>query len=242
MKNNSRTKRLPKIIISQALILLLMVSMALSILFYANGYRLNLKNFKVIKTGLIYLDLDSNIDEVLLSIDGKEENVKLPYSLNVNPKNYDIKIKKEGYQDWQVNAKIESEKVTEYRSIILFKSKIDSQDLTDTEKISLLNKPKEDLVKSYNSQNLHDNGYEIWQNNILVTRFSSYICSTRWYKDNNHIVFQQGNEIRIIEKTGQNDTLLVKLSSFNAEKFTFSQKGDEIYYTDNGKYKYALIR
>ena len=217
-----------------------MVALAFSILFYAEGYRLNLKNFKLTKVGILYLVSDPKDGHIHLNSEVLNETS--PYKASLDPGTYYVKIEKDGYVTWFRNVRIESEKVTEYESIKLYKNNIEPQDLNDPSKIELLNAPDDSLASKTAGNPLIDNGYEIWQNGKLVTRFSTLISSVKWYSDREHIAYQQGSEIRIIEKDGQNDTLLAKLSSVNIERYVFSAKGDEIYFTDQGKYKSAKIR
>lgn len=240
MSYNSRTKRLPKIIISQFCIALLMITMALTILFYAEGYRLNLKNFKLTKVGILYLMSDPKDGQIYL--DNRATDETLPYKVSLDPGTYYVKVEKDGYTSWSRNIRIESEKVAEFGSIKLFKKDIVPSALDDPLKIELLNAPNDSLVNKTRGNPLFDNGYEIWQNDNLVTRFSIPINSVAWYSDREHIAYQQEDEIRIIEKDGQNDTMLIQLSSANNEKYVFNSKGDEIYFTDQGEYKSAKIR
>jgi hypothetical protein len=86
------------------------------------------------------------------------------------------------------------------------------------------------------------NGYEIWVGEKLVTRFSEPILNVSWYPDLSHIIFQEGNEIRVIDKNGKNDTLLIKMNQSGPARFTVGGKGEELYFVDNGKYKVAKIR
>jgi hypothetical protein len=100
----------------------------------------------------------------------------------------------------------------------------------------------DDLAQKNNS-GLTNQGYEIWNNNTLITRFSEPVSKAIWYtSDQDHIVFQQGNEIRVIELSGSNDTLLVTLSSGNPASFILNDKGDRLYFKDGDSYKVAEIR
>lgn len=238
--NNSRTKRLPKIIIGQFIVGLIMIALAMSVLFYAQGYRFNVKNFKIIKTGVIFLVSDPKGSEVYLG--EKLQDKHTPYAMNLTSGNYSVRVEKKGYFDWNRNFNIKSEMVTDFKYIELFYENIETKILTDKKKISLLNAPVDVLAVINEDDLLISNDYEIWQNNNLVTRFSEPILGVSWYSDDKHILFQQGNEIRIIENDGYNNTLLVTLSSKNKTKFITNKKGNELYYIDGGEYKVAKIK
>ncbi|OQA02788.1 MAG: hypothetical protein BWY68_00917 [bacterium ADurb.Bin400] len=76
----------------------------------------------------------------------------------------------------------------------------------------------------------------------MVARFSKPVIRAMWYPDLEHIVYQQGKQIRVMEKTGLNDTLLVELSSDSPTVFTIGNKGQELYYADNGEYYWTNIK
>jgi len=107
--------------------------------------------------------------------------------------------------------------------------------------IYLINAPDTTLVE-FAPQELHSNGHEIWVNSNLVTRFSKDATNVKWYPDMAHIMYQMDDEIRIIEATGYNDTLLVKLSSDSLSRFAIGGKGKELYFTDNDLYFKAIIK
>lgn len=229
---------LPKILLEQFIALAIIVLLALSVLFYAEGYRLNLKNFKITRIGIVAISTYPNGAEVYL--DGKLAKKKTPFSANLTSGYYTAEVRKEGYQTWQATFKIEPEVALRYDSVVLFRKDITPRDLTDQGKINDLANPIDILASRDNGLSASD--YEIWVNNKLITRFSSPISGAIWYSDKNHILFQQGKEIRVVEKNGQNNTLLVKLSDDKPIKFITNGKGDELYYFDNYKEKVAEIR
>lgn len=236
--NNRRTKELPKILIGQFAVTLLIVVMALSILYYAEGFRFNWKNLKVIKTGIIHLVSFPKGGDVY--INGKSTSKKTPFSKNLTAGYYNIKITKSGYISWTSAVKIEPELVVDYKNIILIRENIDARELEDPKKIDLLDSPEDELAAK--NSLLYYNDYELWQGNNLITRFSTPIFKAVLYPDQNHVVYQRGDEIRIIEINGTNDILLVKLHDKIATKFIISSKGDEIYFIDQNKNKAATIR
>lgn len=234
-----RSKNIFKIVAAQLLVGLVMAVLAFCVIFYAQGYRVNIKNFKIIKTGLIYLV--SYPKDTTVFIDNKIVTEKTPYTVGLRPGNYNVLIAKEGYHVWEKNIRVESELVSDYKTIVMFKSIPEIKNLTDQRKINMLNIPIDIFAVSKSDDLLINNDYEIWQNNKLVTRFSKPIKNITWYNDE-HILFQQDDEIRVIEIDGGNNTLLIKLSSGVPSIFTVNNKGDELYFTDNGEYKVAKIR
>ncbi len=238
--NNKRTKKLHKIIIGQLSVAFIMFALAISILFFAEGYRINLKNLKITKTGILFLYSDPKNAEVLLN--GKKQKNITPFSINLTPGNYKAEVKAEGYISWASSFKIESGLVTNFNSIVLFKEHPEINNLTDQRKIDQINAPIDVFAVTTTQNVLTQNGYEIWLDDKLVTRFSEPISNVKWYPDLKHIVFQQGDEIRVIETTGMNDTLLIKSSLSERINYAISGRGDELYYLENNQYKVAKIR
>ena len=160
----------------------------------------------------------------------------------MTPGNYSAEVDKDNYVSWTTNFNINSGFVSEYKYIVLFKQNIKVSDLTDQDKIDLLNAPIDFFAVAKSDNLVIQNGYEIWQNGKLVTRFSAPISQVSWYPDDEHVLFQQGNEIRVIELSGQNNTLVVKLSSSTPTNLTTNSEGTELYFVDNGKYEMAEIQ
>lgn len=238
--NNRRTSILFKIIFGQLGVASVIFLMALSILFYAEGYRFNYKNLRISRTGVLYVVVSPKNAEVLLN--GKVESDKLPFSANLIPARYNVSVTRDGYSSWSAYAKIESNLVSSYKNVVLFKQNPVISELHDSDIINRLNSPIDDLAIK-DSNGLSSDSYEIWVDNNLVTRFSEPIAKVIWYTvDDQHIIYQQKNQIRVIEVSGTNDTLLVTLSSEDPTNLILNNKGDELYYRDNGSYKIAKIR
>ena len=239
LSNDRRTKLFPKILAGQLSVGLVVVIISLSAIFYAYGYRLNYSNLKIVKTGIASFNFTPK--DASLYIDNKFQKGKNSIVINLLPARYHFAIKKDGYADWNRTIELASGSVTVFDNIVLFKNPITTSILTDQHKIDLLNSPT-DILATQSANEVTADGYEIWAGNNLVTRFSSPIGKVAWYPDSSHIIFQQGNEIRVIEIDGMNDTLLVTLTDNKPANFAVGSGGKELYFTDNGQYKVAEIR
>ena len=236
---NKRVKRLPKILLGQLCVLLLIIFGATSLAFYSMGYRINWKNYKIIKTGMIILEISPKPDEI--KINNKTEKVKYKIKKILLPGYYDFVIKKDGYHDVSYNIRVEAEELTQINSIKLFLSEPQISSLSDQEKNYLLNYSDDSLIKKDN-RGLTYSLFEIWKHGNLITRFSETINGVTWYPDLNHILFQQNASIKIIDLDGNNNTILVNLSSKDTTKFTINSDGSEIFFKDGNEYKKAKIR
>mgnify|MGYP001564906783 CR=1 FL=1 len=236
--NNRRTKNIFSIIFKQSLVGLLMFLIGISIIFYAHGYKFNFKNFKIIKTGIIYVSSEQR--EANLYVNGVLVAPKLPFAYGCLPGFYNLEIKKDGYQSWKSRIQVTAEKVSSFDYIVLFKNNISKEQTSDAGVINQLISPNDELFRSNNT--IYYNDYEIWEGQNLVARFSKPINRAIWFSDNYHIIYQQGDEIRVIEKTGTNDTFLIRLENNAITNFDISSNGNELYFKDLGRYYKAVIK
>lgn len=229
-----------EIIIGQGVISLIIISISLYLVFYGFGYKVDWQHLRLKQTGIISLSFVPKDASVNISGSEEKSGVSSPFEVAVLPGNYEITVKKADYTDWQATAKIEKDKIYFAKNISLFKQSPEINILTDQSSIDLINAPYDDLVKNPQGD-LIANQYEIWNGKQLITRFSTAISNVIWYPGMEYIAYQQGDEIRLIEKNGTNDQLLVKLSSSAQTKFIFSWDGTTLLYKDGNEYKKAEI-
>jgi hypothetical protein len=86
-------------------------------LFYAWGYSFDWQNKKPVLTGGFYLQSIPKKAEIY--IDGKKKSATPAFIKRLIPREYEIKISKQGYHFWKKTLKIESKLVTEAKNIIL---------------------------------------------------------------------------------------------------------------------------
>jgi len=239
VRNDRRTRLLPKILFWQSFTALIIILISFCIIFYAEGYRFDFSTFKITKTGVLYLEFQPR--NVTIKVNDNTKNKSSNFVDNLTPGFYRVSITKPGYVTWKLGLEVRSQSVNDFSDIILFRSDIKVADLTDTDKINVLMEPTDVLAVNAPNQLLF-NDHEIWIGDKLVTRFAEKIQGAIWYPDLEHIVYQQSKQIRVIESSGQNDTLLTALSSDIATIFAIGNRGTELYYQDGETYKIAKIR
>jgi hypothetical protein len=175
-------------------------------------------------------------------LDGKLQGEKTPYTKNLLPGFYSVEVRKSGYQDWDNSFKIEEGMVDSFKSIVLFLEKPAREQLSDPGKINQVNNPINSLADRSPDRLTINNDYEMWEGNKLITRFSSPVSNAIWYPDHLHIIFQQSNEIRVMDSDGTNNMLLITLSGETPTRFAISSNGNELYFLDNAKYYLSKIR
>jgi len=118
------TKKTRTILFLICLFLFLLI--APSVIFYSQGYRIDINppagGIKITQTGGLFLKITPK--QVEVSIDGKLKK-KTDFFFgsalieNLLPKKYKIQIKKEGYYPWEKNLEIKEKEVTEAKNIVL---------------------------------------------------------------------------------------------------------------------------
>jgi len=99
------------------------------LIFYASGYRYDLKRHKIIKTGTLMLEA-KNLTKADLYLNDKlyekpfDEKI---FVYNLLPGEYTAKLSKEGYHSWQKKITISSSLTTFEKDIILFQNNVPLQ-------------------------------------------------------------------------------------------------------------------
>lgn len=115
---NKRIKRILILIFAT----LFFLAVPITIL-YCTGYRLDFNNRKMVKTGAFFFQAEPKSCEVYLDGEFVKKTDFLAGSVfikNLLPKEYIIKIEKEGYFSWEKKLRTEEEMVTEAKNIVLF--------------------------------------------------------------------------------------------------------------------------
>jgi hypothetical protein len=126
-----KKRKMIKRIISYILAILLFLIVAPTIIFWALGYRLDLKNKTISQTGFLAFQTNQSSFNIWIG-DKKYASSKDEIIIkNLLPKNYSVKIEKEGYYPWQENMSVEPQKITRQENIILFPKKSNPEELTN---------------------------------------------------------------------------------------------------------------
>lgn len=226
-----------------ALIIIFWCVLVITFLFFsfliilkANGFQLNYKTWKILQTGMIVLD--GSPRNSIIKINNRTLKSGFPEKIaNLNSGNYEIVITFPSYQTWQKNISVREGMAATYKNIILFKDQSQDTNAPSGLTIDKLTQDSRAL-----SQDITIDDTEIFYQNNLITRFSQSVLGAVIYPDNKHIVFQLGDEIRVIDLDGSNNILLFKLSSALPTFIDFRDSGATLLYIDNGLIKAKIIR
>lgn len=102
-------------------------------IFYSQGYRLDLAKKKFTQTGGIFLKVSPRQADVYLDEKFSKKTDFLFGSLlieNLLPKNYKVKVAKDGYLPWEKNLEVKEKEVTEEKFITLIPEKTNFETLS----------------------------------------------------------------------------------------------------------------
>ena len=105
------------------LLVLLFAAATPAIIGYSIGYRFDWETNKIVVTGSLFIKAKPSQTRIFLNEKFKKETSLIWSSAlisNLKPKNYDIRIEKDGFWPWRKNLSVKPELVTEARNIILF--------------------------------------------------------------------------------------------------------------------------
>lgn len=171
----------------------------------ATGYRYNEQIGKWQKTGMLIARVDPlgsslHMGGINLSLDEEMERLT-----NLLPGSYRLRISKQGYTTWQESISIKPGFVVNLEPITLF--------YEDPIEIAASPDHERRLTDSLPDTRVSIQDNELWVGTDLVTRFTHPPSIARLLPTDRHIIYVQGNQIRIIETNGQRDTLLFERST-----------------------------
>lgn len=123
---------------------------------YANGYRIDFRKFKILKTGAIYIKTYPNVTDVFINgkfIKKTDLFLGEAFLKNLLPANYNIEIKKDGYFPWQKNLEVFPGLVTKADNIFLFKEKLNLKKIAENLDYFFVLSEDKILIKEKNTFN-----------------------------------------------------------------------------------------
>lgn len=111
--------------------LVLFIFVALFIVFYALGYTFDWQKKSLTTTGAFYFK--SRPDRAKIYINNEYAGDTNKFIRRLTPKNYDIKISKSGYYDWQKTLNIKSGLVTKAENMLLIQNNYIANNVTNVD-------------------------------------------------------------------------------------------------------------
>ena len=185
------TKKIRSLILVLCIVLFLVISPY--IIIYSLGYRVDFEQKKIVTTGGIYVKaLPQGADIIVDSKISNKTSFLSPtvFVQNLLPKQHQVEIKKDGYYDYKKTLEVKEKEVTKLDRVILFKTKIPFEILTDKTNSPFSKKEPEQLFFIQNG-NLYTHGlkksaiilkkvfaFEVSGNSIIWLGLDGYLYSS----------------------------------------------------------------
>lgn len=178
---------------------------------YSRGLRLDFKTWKFVETGGFFFKITGPV-EVQIDIDGKPAKTTSSFSFlnnaflqNLTPGFYNVKISKDGYQDWQKTLKIESQLVTEAHNIVLVPEnlKLRKYNIADHKIGAIYPSPSKKYMALAKTDGKSQTILGILdlvstkEKEILLSKDAIDIEMLEWQEDYNKILFKQKSKNKI---------------------------------------------
>ncbi|MBU1255506.1 PEGA domain-containing protein [Patescibacteria group bacterium] len=225
--------------------ILFFVIVAPTALLYSYGYSFDWQKKKVVLTGGFYFESLPKKADVYLNDKLKE---KTPVFIKrLLPKEYQIKITKDGYHSWQKNLRIESKLVTEAKNILL---------IPLNPKIKIINEALpidfslEEFIQTEESNNvfyIQEPSYILYKTD-KENSFQKQISLTPLPINHQYQIFVSTNEqIAVLDENKQLYLLNQEIKTFrlinqNVQGLQFSNDNKLLYFTPSEIWVYYLNR
>ncbi|MBD3360071.1 MAG: hypothetical protein GF365_05205 [Candidatus Buchananbacteria bacterium] len=211
------------------------------LIFYASGYRFDLKRKKVLRTGTLMVEAKDIKDAQLYINDQRYEKPfdKKIFIYNLLPGEYNIKLTKEGYYSWSKKITINSGLTTFAKDVILFQDNIPLQIIDgqisnfkispDWQKIIyVIQKQPFSELYVYDLNN---------KNNTLLYRISQINkIKLSWAASSKKILFNFNDNYLVFDVNNTNQAKdLNQLLDFQPQKINWDISSDNLLYANKQK-------
>ncbi len=215
--------------IRRSIVVVFFTLIAIIVVLYARGYRVNPTLGTLEATGSI--NLAGNDNNVHIFLGKNEIGTKLPYLINYLQPNrtYMVTVSRDQYVSWHGEFYVEPQIVESADHVRLFKS---TNTLTALQPTDVIDK----TTLCQNSEPSHDQQIDVSHAELrtlsmFITRLSQPILDGCWLRDHGHIAYITKHSAHVIESTGFNDvTLLATDKTFKA--VAVAKNDTEIYVQD----------
>lgn len=151
---------------------------------YARGLRFDFKSWQFVETGGLFFRIHSPtevnifLDDELTKTTGSFSFFNSVFIQNLIPKDYEVKISKNGFQEWVKTLKVESELVTEAHNVVLLPNEIKLSPISDvTDKINNLHASFDGKMIAFTGYDAASSKTFVRLKNLSSDKESSYVVS-----------------------------------------------------------------
>lgn len=220
------------------------------LILYIQGYRFDFENKKLTQTGGLFLKVIPRQAQIYIEEElVKETDFFFGSALieNLLPKRNNIKVKKEGYFDWEKNLEIREKKVTEAKNIVLFPKETNFTLLFKGIKDSWFSEDGKKMIFKEKDEDFWElKLYDLEQNvksHLLkesdISKKGADIFDLEFSKDGKEIYFDtilKEKEVSFALEINREPPFLKEIERYSflpEDVITHQQLNGEIYYLDN---------
>lgn len=201
------------------------------VVYYSLGYKINWTTHKIQQTSILNINSNNKTLNPEVFINGKSFGKKLPVRVNyLFPDTYSVELKKAGYQAFKLDVELQPNRVFNLDNLILVKTNPKVEELDPNTFIDKLNKT-----------GIHLNGYELWVDDNLITRSSENILNASWFPDNEHLVYQAGKTVWLLDVQANITQKITDLTIDVPLNYGFAANGKQFIYQEDGKIKAVTL-
>jgi len=199
---------------------LLFLALSPVAIFYAKGYRFDLRQKEIKRTGAIEIKTEPRSAQIYLNNKLLKKTSPLKIS-NLTPQKYQLKITKPGFMPWESVLEVKPELVTLASHIILFPEKAKNNDLLTSENLVDFYFSWDEKLLAYNINSGEKIGFWLLDLNRKISlrldqnNFSQILFSG----DNSKILAKSGEDYYIFDLTKLNFFKRPVLESADVENF-----------------------
>lgn len=226
-------------------LILVFIIIAPLLVLYASGFRYDFSEKKIIKTGV--LSVESDPRGAIITLNGEKTNNKTPIVIkNLFPGEYNVKIEKDGYYQWEKTLTVFANQSTTTSRVGLIKSSAATL-VTENKVSNTVFSPNNSYLAYLTGGANSETEMVVKQQNTLRTVLevkNITVDNQLVFSNNENFVLIQdadNNNLRIISVSGRYDVLLKDITNFPVYKIFESGSLSTVYaITENGLNKINL--
>lgn len=178
------------------------------LLLRANGYTVLWAPFRLVKSGVISLRVHPST-ELAITINNVLQRAGQRDFPDLVPGRYTVRVERQNFSAWEETVSIVGGDAQRYEDVILFYREPAHRPVTEAER-SVFDKVLASRADFRSGLQILEN--EIWNEDALITRYSTTVADALWLPGRTHVLALVGNELHILEDDGGQDRILATLS------------------------------
>ncbi len=207
-------------------LILVFLILAPSLVFYSMGYRYNLKEHRIQRVGIIVVTHSPRDAQTL--VDGQQIPTLDAFlgtdrMRDLLPGTYNVKVSKEGYQDWQKELRVQPEIATMARYVMLFRNEAEINrlsEISDTYSEKIVSEDKNQIALLKYNDNLPV--IEVLDTKSGISKFTlntdSYIDDLKNYKLKQLAFSNDTDAVFVSFELAEKDDLVFEFKSQSTKK------------------------